>query len=506
MRLHFKPLIATSCFSVLFNIVLLISIFGCESDTINEDSSNIVNNVIDFEGDLEISDFVWKSLNQYYFWQNEVPKLSDSISADLQNYEEFILKNKDPEVFFDNLMHPDDKFSFIEKNYSDLENLIQGVIASNGVEFGLLFACNNCRQLIGYVKYILPGSDASEKDIKRGDLFSGVNGIQLKIDNYRELLFNDNLDYTLNMVSINNGVFVNNGKDVSLSKKENLEINPILINQVLNIENTKVGYLLYNQFVADKSPQLNQIFGDFKNNEIDDLIIDLRYNGGGSVKNCIELASMITGQFQDQVFVQEQWNSKMTESLTLDNGEEYFLDRFISTLSDGETINSLYLNRVFILTSSESASASELLINGLKPFIEVIHIGERTVGKNLASITLYDYVKKFIVDVGVEEIKNPDHTYALQPIVLKIANKDGFSDYSEGLEPNYNIKESILDFGVLGDIEEPLLSFAISLINGKETKFTLKNSTIPLNKVKDPLMISRQGMFLDKNTVPFLIN
>ena len=139
---------------------------------------------LDFEGDLEISDFVWKSLNQYYFWQNEVPKLSDSISADLQNYEEFILKNKDPEVFFDNLLHPDDKFSFIEKNYSDLENLIQGVVASNGVEFGLLFACNNCRQLIGYVKYILPGSDASEKDIKRGDLFSGVNGIQLKIDKY----------------------------------------------------------------------------------------------------------------------------------------------------------------------------------------------------------------------------------------------------------------------------------------------------------------------------------
>ena len=169
MRLHFKPFIATSCFSVFFNIVLLISIFGCESDPINEDSSNIVNNVIDFEGDLEISDFVWKSLNQYYFWQKEVPKLSDSISADLQNYEEFIFKNKDPEVFFDNLLHPDDKFSFIEKNYSDLENLIQGVVASNGVEFGLLFACNNCRQLIGYVKYILPGSDASEKDIKRGD-------------------------------------------------------------------------------------------------------------------------------------------------------------------------------------------------------------------------------------------------------------------------------------------------------------------------------------------------
>lgn len=484
----------------------MLSIFGCQSDPINDESSNITNNIIGFEGDLEISDFVWKSLNEYYYWQNEVPKLSDSISDDVRIYSEFILKNKDPKLFFESLILPDDNFSLIEENYSDLENLIQGVVASNGVEFGLLFACNNCKQLIGYVKYIVPGSDASEKNIKRGDLFSGVNGVQLTIDNYNELLFNEKLDYTLNMVSINNGVFINNGKEVSLSKEENLEINPILINKLLNIENAKIGYLVYNQFVADKSLQLNKIFGDFKNEEIDDLIIDLRYNGGGSVINCIELASMITGQFSKQVFIQEIWNSKMTEALTIDNGEEYFLDRFVSTLSNGQTINSLLLNRIYIITSSESASASELLINGLKPFIDVIHIGERTVGKNVASITLYDYVNTFDADIGVQQIKNPDHKYALQPIVFKIANKNGFSDYSDGIEPNYNLKESILDFGVLGDIDEPLLSFAISVINRNEAKFTLKNSPPPFKKVQDPLMIKRRGMFLDKNLSPFFIN
>ena len=498
MRPLFRSLIVTSHFFIF----LLLLIFGCQSDPIDDDSSNIINNVIDFEGDLEISDFVWKSLNEYYYWQNEVPKLSDSISDDIRIYSEFILKNKDPKLFFESLILPDDNFSLIEENYSDLENLIQGVFASNGVEFGLLFACNNCKQLIGYVKYIVPGSDASEKNIKRGDLFSGVNGVQLTIDNYNELLFNEKLDYTLNMVSINNGVFIDNGKEVSLSKDENLEINPILINKLLNIENAKVGYLVYNQFVADKSHQLNQIFGDFKNEEIDDLIIDLRYNGGGSVINCIELASMITGQFSKQVFIQEIWNSKMTETLTIDNGEEYFLDRFVSRLSNGETINSLLLNRIYIITSSESASASELLINGLKPFIEVIHIGERTVGKNVASITLYDYVNTFDADIGVQQIKNPDHKYALQPIVFKIANKDGFSDYSDGIEPNYNLKESILDFGVLGDIDEPLLSFAISVINRNEAKFTLKNSPPLFKKVQDPLMIKRRGMFLDKKFKP----
>ena len=506
MRLLFRSLIVTFRFCVFLNILLLLSIFGCESDSIDEDSSSTINNIINFEGDLEISDFVWKSLNLYYYWQNEVPRLSDSIYGDIQNYSEFILKNKTPKLFFDSLIHPDDDFSWIEENYSDLENSIQGVVASNGVEFGLLFACDNCRQLIGYVKYIVPGSNASPKNIKRGDLFSGVNGIQLTIDNYNELLFNDKLDYSLNMVSINNGVFVNNGIEIFLSKEENLEINPILINQVLDIENTKIGYLVYNQFVADKSLQLNQIFGDFKNEEIDDLIIDLRYNGGGSVVNCIELASMITGQFSKQVFVQELWNSKMKEALTIDNGEEYFLNRFVSTLSNGEAINSLSLNRIYILTSSESASASELLINGLKPFIEVIHIGGRTVGKNVASITLYDYVNTFDADIGVQQIKNPNHKYALQPIVFKIANKDGFSDYSDGLEPNYNLKESILDFGILGDIEEPLLSFAISIITGNEAKFTLKNSSTQLKKFQDPLMIKRRGMFLDKNIGPIFIN
>ena len=131
MRLLFRSLIVTFRFCVFLNILLLLSIFGCESDSIDEDSSSTINNNINFEGDFEISDFVWKSLNQYYYWQNEVPRLSDSISGDVQIYSELILKNKNPKLFFDSLILPDDDFSWIEENYSDLENLIQGVVASN---------------------------------------------------------------------------------------------------------------------------------------------------------------------------------------------------------------------------------------------------------------------------------------------------------------------------------------------------------------------------------------
>ncbi len=127
------------------------------------------------------------------------------------------------------------------------------------------------------------------------------------------------------------------------------------------------------------------------------------------------------------------------------------------SLSDGETINSLQLNRVFVLTTSESASASELLINGLAPLIEVIQIGEQTVGKNVGSITVYDYIDN-------DGTRNPDHRYAMQPIVLKIANSEGFADYAEGLVPSTLIEEDIQNMGTLGDENEPFLATVLNLI------------------------------------------
>ena len=74
------------------------------------------------------------------------------------------------------------------------------------------------------------------------------------------------------------------------------------------------------------------------------------------------------------------------------------------------------------------------MINGLAPHINVVQIGETTVGKNVGSISVYDYIDN-------NGTKNPDHSYAMQPIVLKIANSDGFADYSDGLVPNTVLNE-----------------------------------------------------------------
>ena len=483
---------------VLFYVMIS---YGCSMDdnlevTVKTTSTQLT--LIDLEyGTLEISDFIWKGLNEYYYWQEEVELLSDDIAQFGGEYSKFISSNSNPEDFFSLLKHPDDQFSFLYNNYRELENSFEGVTSTSGVEFGLLYACQNCNELIGYVKYILEGSNAVEKNIKRGDLFIGVNGTTLTASNYRALLFGNQPSITLNMAAIVNGNIVQSTKEVELVKQENFNINPIQIAKVLDLSsaeldlNKKIGYLMYNQFLADKGDDLNQVFKEFKTREISDLVLDLRYNGGGSIQNCIELSSMITGQFKNQIFAKENWNSKLEPQIISQYGKDKLVNRFVSFLSDGQAVNSLELNRVFVITSPETASASELLINGLAPYIDVIHVGEQTVGKNVGSITVYDYIDNNI---------NPNHTYAMQPIVFKLENSEGFVDYSSGLVPDYYIKESIQNMGILGSKEEPLLRTVLGLIGGtQKTNTSIKSlERIKWRRLQDPLLLQRQRMYSQK--------
>jgi C-terminal processing protease CtpA/Prc len=300
------------------------------------------------------------------------------------------------------------------------------------------------------------------------------------------------------MGKIENGAILRKNSDVELIREFDVQINPIQINTIISLENQqtksseKIGYLMYNQFIADKSEELNQVFKEYKDQAIDDLVLDLRYNGGGSIRNCVELASMITGQFKNDIFAKERWNKK-TETYLIENfGKETILNRFVGFLQSGEQINSINLSRIFIITSSQTASASELLINGLSPYIEVIHIGGQTTGKNVGSITVYDYVDE-------NQTKNPNHTYAMQPIVLKIANSDGYADYTDGLIPDYFAEEELQNLGSLGAKDEPLLSLALNIIQDSivlTEKNEMFSNQFRLNNV---LVTNKQEMYSDKS-------
>lgn len=434
-----------------FIIVLFLAAFTFQSCQ-DQDDVAVPNN-------LEINNFIWKGLNLYYLWQSDVPNLSDNRFANQKELNTFLSGYPKPEVLFDALRVNEsiDRFSWIVDDYLELEGQLQGTTNNNGVEFGLSRKSAGSSNLFGYVRYIIPNSNASTKNIKRGEVFDGVNGTPLTISNYQSLLFGSNNDYTLNMADINGGVFTPNGKSVALTKTV-LDENPILVNKVIVSGTHKIGYLMYNAFYSNYDTQLNDAFGLLKSQGITDLVLDLRYNGGGSVDTSARLASMITGTFTGQIFAKQQWNAKIESYFAANDPESlknFFTDKIGTT-----PINSVNMTKIYILTSASTASASELVINGLKPYMTVVQIGDATTGKNVGSVTLYDSP-----DFGKTN-RNPNHRYAMQPIVLKIVNSVGFGDYQSGLIPNFVLKETISTLDVLGSPTEPLLSLAIGKITG----------------------------------------
>ena len=468
-------------------LLLLITAQACQKDqddTIVGSSSSTAN--------LEVQNFIWKGLNQYYLWQTDVANLADNRFANQAALDAFLTNYKVPQDLFDALrVSPTiDRFSWMVDDYVTLEQSLQGISKNNGVEFGLSYKPNSTTEVFGYVRYIIPGSDASTKDIRRGEIFTAVNGTPLTTTNYQSLLFGTNDNYTLNMADYNGTTFSSNGKTVQLTKTT-LSENPILIKNVITVGTKKIGYLMYNGFYADFDSQLNAAFGDFKTQGITDLVLDLRYNSGGSVRTATYLASMITGQFTGKVFAKQQWNTKINSYFETNdpNGlRNFFTDKIGST-----PINSVNMSKVYILTTKSSASASELVINGLKPHINVVQIGDVTTGKNVGSVTLYDSP-----DFSATN-RNPKHKYAMQPIVLKIVNSEGFGDYFNGLTPTHELKETISTFGVLGDVNEPLLKLAIAKITGTG-KMTTQSTGTQFNFFRDSKSMNPFGnqMYLEK--------
>ncbi len=417
--------------------------------------------------DIAINNFVWKGLNLYYLWQADVPKLADDRFANQSDLNTYLYGFSRPEDLFQQLLnkprslYPNpgeaiDRFSVIFSDYNELEGILSGTTKNNGADFGLFYKDATQTSVFGVVRYIFPNSDAATKNVQRGNIFYAINGVTLTKENYSSLLNNDT--YTMNFATYDSGNITPNGQSVSLTKSVISE-NPVFLNTVINSGTHKIGYLMYNGFYPNYEPQLNAAFSSLKSQGITELVLDLRYNSGGSVATATRLASLITGQFTNQIFAKEQWNAKLDDYYNSSNPST-LLNLFTNQLGNSETLNSLNLTKVYVLTTKSTASASELVINGLKPYINVVQIGDITTGKNVGSITLYDSPSFSKTGISTK------HRYAMQPIVLKIVNKLGFGDYINGLDPTILLKEDFGNLGVLGETTEPLLNTAINNIIG----------------------------------------
>lgn len=454
-----------------------------------------------------ISEFIWDGLNQYYLWEAEVAPLqlsrgSNEWKAHLNGY------GQRYEDLFESLLNRKldakgnagvDRWSWFIYDWREQDKAFEGISKSFGYEY-LLSKYSDNDGVYGYVTYVLPNSPASAAGVKRGDVFVSVNGKELTVSNYRDLLFGND-SYELGLAEVEEDekggtIITPNGKKISITAVANFKENPILLAKTIDVPGKKVGYLVYNGFTGtdEFNLALNDSIGKLKNEGATELVLDLRYNGGGSTYSAQILASMIDGNHTGKLFNKTHWNDKMQSYIIKKWGEGYLEDNFVNKIvdKDGKTIamiNSLGLNRIFILTSEGTASSSELIINGLKPYIDVVLIGTTTHGKYTFSITVKDWLESGEV--------NPDHFYAMQPIVGKSANANGISDYGDGFAPDYKRNEwdYLAKIKPLGDPEEPYLKTALDVISGnnppKEEKAATRSGeeleTLFDSKIMKPL-------------------
>jgi len=455
------------------------------------------DNLFSVPANLEVQDFVWKGLNLWYFWQGEVIDLADSKIDNSESYISFLSSYPNPGDLFEHLRHPDDRFSVIVNNYDILQNSQQGTSESNGVDISYIFLNSGSSEVIGYVRYIVPGSDADGKDIRRGDIVYAVNGQSLfynsETDNNLDLLDPTNYTFNLADLTVNSGVrsITPNGRNIDLTKT-NITENPILLSTTIDVGTKKVGYIMYNQFISNFDSQLNGVFADFQGQGVTELVLDFRYNPGGFVSTAINLGSMVTGQFEGQLFTKFRYNDKIQPQLTDAQENRYFTNR----LSDGAAINSLNLTKVYVLTTGSTASASELVINSLEPYINVIQVGTTSRGKNEASVSLYDSPSWTFGDSQL----NTNHKWAMQPLISRLENSAGFSNYTDGLNPDIVISEDLTNLGILGDETEPLLAAALADIAaaGRPSNYN-PIKVVPIDFITDTKLMRITGdrMYID---------
>ena len=450
----------------LFNALFLTLVFiSCSRDDNNDTGSTTKPD--------EINNFVWKAMNSWYYWQPNVPNLADSFDDNQTTYANF-LNGKTPDKLFYSLLYQRgtiDIFSWIENNNEVVySSKIAEVEKSGGFDIGIYPKDNTNTTAVALVNYVVPNSPAALAGLKRGDVITKVNGSPLTLNN-SDLLYNNQVTVTLAAtVQLTSAGLITTDKTSSISiTQADIDENPIAYYEKKVYGTKNIGYLVFNAFKADYNDELNAAFAQMKAEGINELVLDLRYNGGGSLETAVALAGMINGNYSGSPYVFLDFNNKHNSEDGFDylsnQMNTYSLVNNRPEKSGTQTINSLNLTKVYVLVNFQTASASELTVQCLKKYVNVVTIGYDTVGKFVGSITLYDSPAQ---DYTSYANRNTKHNWQLQPITFSYYNKD--KDVNpEFITPNYEINPYSIfnNLTAFGDVRDPFLKKALELITGQ---------------------------------------
>ena len=360
-------------------------------------------------------------MNDQYFWF-DMQRTPDAAASTL------------PQYFASLLFAPLDRYSFTQNTAEFVQVFEQG--QSTGYGYSLAWA--DTAQTVLKVRTVEPLSPIGRAGLRRGDTI-------VTIDGYTPDQIVNGLPPRVNVADIARNFVVSDAGGQLRTFSVNsaaYTLSPVLDARIISAPNgAKVGYLAYQEFISAGADALGAAFENFKAAGISELVLDLRYNGGGSTTQARNLASLIAGPALDgKVFADFRFNAKKANS----NFTQTFSTAAASRASTTASTPLDNLGRVFVITSGATASASELLINGLRAFRPVITIGSTSFGKP------YGFLPRDACGL----------TYNAVNFIT--ANAQGFSDYSTGFEPTCAVADDLAR--QLGDPAEQRTAAALTYI------------------------------------------
>ncbi len=427
----------------MYLFVLLSAFIAC-----NDDDDNKITK--EEELTLRANQFIHDEMSTFYLWNEEMPNI---------DYQ----KEKNTIDYFNKLLFAKDSFSIIT---DDAQGLLESLSNTNET-FGyslIFYPINSGKNYIGVVKYVYPNSPADGK-LKRGDIIIAVNNAMITESNYTKL--NQNGTISLLKGKLKGAEISNDGEPFSLTSKK-MESNPVLINKVIEKGKDKIGYLMYTDFAYTFNNNLKDVFNEFKSKGITELVLDLRYNHGGddaaSTLMCSAIAPKANAK-DGELLSHEKWNTLCQKAFESKPEYDEQIHRYFQQVDCNLDLPN---KRVYILTTRETASASEYVAICLKPFMEVILIGTETYGKHTTMMLMQPLKEnengETVLD---EELSN----WLIAPVVSRYTNTQGEPNFTGGMKPDYKVEDELIPTAfALGDANEPLLAKAIELITGENRR------------------------------------